>query len=75
VGTVNGSGNYGFLLTAYDGQASGGDGLDKFRIKIWDKSAGNAVVYDNRMGAPEDIDTADPQVITTGSIVIHKGNK
>jgi hypothetical protein len=73
VGTVNGSGNYGFLLTGYDGQAQGGDGLDKFRIKIWDKSAGNAVVYDNRLGSPEDIDTADPQVITNGSIVIHKG--
>jgi hypothetical protein len=32
-GTVNGSGNYGFLLTATDGQQPGGGSVDKFRIK------------------------------------------
>lgn len=73
VGRVNGSGDYGFLLTAYDGQAPGGGGADKIRIKIWDKSAGNAVIYDNRPGLPDDIDTADPQITTGGNIVIHKG--
>jgi hypothetical protein len=36
LGTVNGSGNYGFILTAIDGSLNGG-GTDKFRIKIWDK--------------------------------------
>ncbi len=48
---------------------SGGGGLDKFRIKIWDKATGN-IVYDNLMGAT---DEADPTtVIGGGSIVIHK---
>jgi hypothetical protein len=65
-GKLNGGGNYGFLLTAYDGS------LDKFRIKIWDKGT-SAIVYDNRVGASDDIDTADPQEIAGGSIVIHRG--
>jgi hypothetical protein len=72
VGTVNGSGSYGFMLTAIDGQVSGGGGADKFRIKIWDKANGDAVVYDNQMGAATD---ADPTMtLQGGSIVIHKGN-
>lgn len=69
-GTVNGSGNYGFLLTAIDGQISGGGGVDKFRIKIWDKNNGDAIVYDNQLNAP---DSADPStVLGGGSIVIQK---
>jgi large repetitive protein len=68
-GTVNGVAGYSFLLTATDGQVNGGGGTDKFRIKIWN-SAG--VVYDNVLGAPEDIDGANPQVIASGSIVIHR---
>ena len=64
-GKVTGSGDYGFLVTIYDGSP------DRFRIKIWDKSNGNAVVYDNRMGVPDDIDNADPQPLGSGSIVIH----
>jgi hypothetical protein len=71
-GTVNGSGNYGFLLTATDGQVSGGGGADKFRIKIWDNDAGGAIVYDNRLGSSDDINSANPQAIAGGSIVIHK---
>ena len=56
------------MLTAVDGQLSGGGGTDKFRIKIWDRATGNTV-YDNQMGAA---DTADPAtVIGGGSIVIH----
>ena len=70
-GTVNGSGNYGFLLTATDGQLSGGGGTDKVRLKVWNPTT-NAVVYDNSLGSSEDIDVANPQVIATGSIVIHK---
>ena len=49
-GTINGSGNYGFLLSSIDGQVSGGGGVDKFRIKIWDTNS--VVVYDNRMAQP-----------------------
>jgi probable HAF family extracellular repeat protein len=62
-GTVNGSGSYGFLITAID------DATDQFRIKIWDKASGD-VVYDNRMGELEDSDAATP--LGGGSIVIHK---
>jgi len=69
-GTINGTGNYGFLLTATDGQINGGGGVDKFRIKIWDTGSGT-VVYDNAMGASDDIDAANPQAISGGSIVIH----
>jgi FtsP/CotA-like multicopper oxidase with cupredoxin domain len=71
-GTVNGTGNYGFLLTAVDGQLNN-TGLDKFRIKIWDIDDGDAVVYDNGLGASDDIDSANPQPVNSGSIVIHKG--
>ncbi len=34
-GTINGMGNYGFLLTAVDEQVAGGLGLDRFRVTIW----------------------------------------
>jgi hypothetical protein len=69
-GTVNGTGNYGFILTAIDGQISGGGGVDKFRIKVWDKSNNDAVLYDNQPGAS---DSGDPTTaIAGGSIVIHK---
>jgi hypothetical protein len=69
VGTINGAGNYGFILTAIDGQISGGGGVDKFRIKIWDLGTGS-IVYDNQVGE------ADSAPLSTslggGSIVIHK---
>jgi hypothetical protein len=71
-GTINGAGNYGFLLTAIDGQLSGGGGKDKFRIKIWDAES-SELVYDNQVGSD---DTADLNTAGTllggGSIVIHK---
>jgi hypothetical protein len=70
-GQINGSGDYGFLLTATDGQVNGGGEVDKFRIKIWDKVTG-VVVYDNVRGNPDDIDAANPQAIVGGSIVIHR---
>lgn len=67
-GTIYGTGNYSFMLTAIDGQVNGGGGVDKFRIKIWDKGTGN-IIYDNQMGGG---DTADPTTaIAGGSIVIH----
>ena len=71
-GTINGSGSYSFTLTAYDGDITGGGGVDKFRIQITDNNHGNGVVFDNRNGVPIDMDTADPQAIAGGSIVIHK---
>jgi N-acetylneuraminic acid mutarotase len=69
VGTVNGGGSYGFLLTAIDGDLAGGGGADRFRIKIWEQATG-AVVYDNKMGSLED--SSDATVLGGGSIVIHK---
>jgi hypothetical protein len=71
-GQINNAGNYGFLLTATDGQVTGGGGVDKFRIKIWDINNLGAIVYDNALGASDDIDLANPQAIGGGSIVIHK---
>jgi len=68
-GTINGDGDYGFMLTAIDGQINGGGGEDKFRIKIWDK-ASEDIVYDNQMGAADDGD--DATIIGGGNIVIHK---
>ena len=59
-GKINGGGDYGFLLTAIDGS------LDKFRIKIWDRIAGEEnPVFDT--GAEIQLD----KVNGGGSIVIH----
>jgi hypothetical protein len=69
-GTVNGAGDYAFLLTAKDGQMRGGDGTDRFRIKVWDKAT-DVVVYDNVRGGADDIDLTSPEAIAGGSIVIH----
>ena len=66
-GTINNAGDYGFMLAATDGQLSGG--VDKFRIRIWDKDANDEIVYDNQMGDAEDADASD--AIEGGSIVIH----
>ena len=68
-GTINGNGNYGFMLTGRDGQVNGGGGVDKFRIKIWDKNDNDTVVYDNQLGDADDGDATD--AIEGGSIVIH----
>jgi hypothetical protein len=66
-GTINGSGTYDFLLTAIDGQVSGGGSVDRFRIKI---TGPGGLVYDNQLNAPEG---ADPTTaLGGGSIVIHK---
>ncbi|HZN00089.1 MAG TPA: Ig-like domain-containing protein, partial [Pyrinomonadaceae bacterium] len=68
-GDINGVPGYKFVLTAYDGNVNGGGGVDKFRMKI---TRNGTVVYDNRLGASDDIDLADPLAISGGSIVIHK---
>jgi hypothetical protein len=68
-GTINNSGDYRFILTASDGQQPGGDGQDKFRIRIWNNNGGG-LVYDNQWNAPN---SAEPTtVLSGGSIVIHK---
>ena len=71
-GSVNGVSGYDFTLTAYDGDAPSGGGVDKFRIRITRTNGGN-VIFDNRMGVSStDMDTANPEAISGGSIVIHK---
>jgi len=63
-GTINGAGNYGFMLSATDSNP------DLFRIKIQDKDT-DTVIYDNQFG---DDDNAEPATeIAGGQIVIHKG--
>lgn len=69
VGTINGGGDYGFLLTVIDEKLTQSTADDLFRIKIWDRNAGDAVVYDNDMGLADDV---DPGTATAGGqIVIH----
>jgi hypothetical protein len=70
-GKVNGVGGYKFVLTAYDGQITGGGGVDRFRIKIT-RLSDDVVVYDTRMATSEDMDDANPLELGGGSIVIHK---
>ena len=68
-GDLNSQGGYGFMISALDGDLLGGDGLDKFRIKIWELGT-ETTVYDNQLGEVED---ADPTIILGGgSIVVHK---
>jgi len=72
-GTINGIGNYGFLLFSTDAELTPSTDDDLFRIKIWDKNLADAVVYDNEIGSDED---ADPTtIIQGGSIVIHEPNQ
>jgi hypothetical protein len=54
--SVNGVDGYGFLLTGIDGKVTGGGGI----------------VYDNDIGASDDINSADQQELIKGYIVIHK---
>lgn len=68
-GTINGSGAFGFWLTAWDSNLAGGAKPDLFRMRIWDKGS-NDVVYDSQPGAVEDADPITP--LGGGSIVLHK---
>ena len=71
VGTINGSGNYGFMLTAIDSQVAGGGNNDRFRIKIWDVASG-VVAYDNQAGTSATADLNDATIIQGGNIMLHK---
>ncbi len=66
-GTIDGGGDYGFMLSAVDGKQAGD--ADTFRLKIWEKASGD-VIYDNKMGAD---DASDPDTeLGGGNIVVHK---
>ena len=71
IGTINGIGSYKFMVSAVDGDVSGGGGYDKFRIKIWNKTD-NAIVYDNNLGKDEN--DVPSTALGGGSIVIHKAD-
>ena len=69
-GIINGTGIYGFMVSAIDGQITGGGGIDKFRIKIWDLNNNDEIVYDNNLTDTDE--NAEPTTaIEGGSIVIH----
>lgn len=68
-GTINGAGNYGFILSAIDEALTPSTDVDLFRIKIWDKE-NEAIIYDNQIGEADDADLITG--IMGGSIVIHK---
>ena len=71
-GTINGTGEFGFMLTALDEALTPSADVDLFRIKIWDKAT-DEIVYDNQM---DDVDGAAVTTeISGGSIVIHKAKK
>lgn len=70
MGSINGQGAYALMLTATDGQMSGGGGVDNFRITIWSRATGG-VVYDNKIGSADDSENAT--ALDGGRIVIHQG--
>jgi hypothetical protein len=59
-GKINGAGRYGFLIAAVDAELAPGIDVDLFRVKIWDKSDGDAVVYDSQIGCADVSDGALP---------------
>jgi hypothetical protein len=68
LGTINGAGDFGFLLTAIDGDLKDATSPDRFRMKIVER-ASDAVVYDNQVGAA---DGDDPTTLLGGgAIMIH----
>jgi endonuclease/exonuclease/phosphatase family metal-dependent hydrolase len=66
--TVNGTPGYGFVVYVYDEP-------DSFRLVVWRLASGpnpsGTLVYDNAEGAGYDLDVANPQPISKGSISIH----
>jgi hypothetical protein len=71
-GTIGNVGNYGFLLTVVDDGSGNNAPADRMRMKIWDKSAGDAVVYDTTPGGAEDIDVSPTLPIGGGNLTLHK---
>ncbi|MBI4321703.1 MAG: hypothetical protein HY675_24680, partial [Chloroflexi bacterium] len=66
-GRLNGVRGYDFLLSVIDG---GLGGVDKFRIKIWERASGR-VMYDSQMGAVDTADPVSPIASGSGNVVIH----
>ncbi len=68
-GTINGAGDYAFFLTAVDGEGDSRTGVDRFRIRIWDRTSGG-LIYDNQVNSPNDADLTT--ALGGGNILIHK---
>lgn len=66
MGKINGGGPFEFLLTVIDGDQPGAGGVDRFRMKIWNKNTG-AIVYDNQLGASDADDPTTP--VGSGSVI------
>ncbi|MDD5774256.1 MAG: MopE-related protein [bacterium] len=74
VGTINGSGQHKFILTAIDANVNDNDSftVDRFRIRIWDENGGGEnVIYDNGRGAGINDDDSTTE-IGGGGIIVHK---
>jgi hypothetical protein len=68
-GEINGVSGYNFILTVIDGALTG-DGVDKFRINIWEKTTG-VIIYDNEPGRSDADDPITP-VGDASSVIIKK---
>ena len=68
-GTINGEGNYGFMISVIDEALTPSTDLDMFRIKIWNKDNNDEVIYDNQLGDGDDTDPTTE--IGGGQIKIH----
>ena len=68
-GSINGVSGYSFMVSGLDGDLKTPKEADKFRIKIW-KTTGGGVVYDNQLGADENMEATT--ILGGGSIVIHQ---
>jgi hypothetical protein len=60
VGRINGEGDYGFLISAIDGALDPSGGPDRLRVRIWDRSNGDALVYDNQFACGDLGETSEP---------------
>ena len=71
-GSVNGVSGYDFTLTAYDGDITGGGGVGQVPDPDHEDQRRQPSSSTTGTASPTDMDTADPQAIAGGSIVIHK---
>jgi hypothetical protein len=70
LGTVNGGGNYAFILSMVDGDTT--NSPDRLRLKVWNRATG-AIVYDNQFGAADD--AVASTAILHGSITVSNPKK
>jgi hypothetical protein len=69
-GTINGEGNYGFMISVVDASLTPSTDIDLFRIKIWDIENNDVVLYDNLLDGEDDSQQPTTE-IAGGSIMVH----